>query len=266
MEQKILKRLYYHNEFLKKHFKTYSKFYNNINIQKGGGFSVNYKNNKIDFESILEEDRMTIFLSSKNNSDEYCIMIIIDKSNNIAYIEGITNNKFNNCFDTPELNKGFSIMEMSIKMLKKYKDKLNINVIQLKDNSFIYCNNETKIWLSSLSFLQYNNTFYGRFGFIPKDKDAFTNYKKNQKIIKNTITSSLKLNKIMDKYDNKINNEIDIMNYYIKYKDSNIMKWFNKISHKYLSVDCDFFLYLINSIFQELKLEKFKQETFIMNV
>ncbi len=266
MEQVILKRLYYHNDFLKKYFKDYTQFYNNINILTGGGFSVEYKNNKIRFDSLLEDDRIRIFLSSKKTNDDYCIMIIIDKTSKEAYIEGITNNKFNNCFDTPELNKGFSIMEMSIKMLKKYKDKLNINVIQLKDNSFIYCNTEIKIWLSSLSFLQYNNTFYGRFGFIPKDKDEYINYKKNQKILKNRITSNLKLNKILEKYKNKINNEVDIMNYYIKYKDSNIMEWFNKISHKYLLLDCKFFNYLINSIFQELKLEKFKHETFILNI
>ena len=49
-------------------------------------------------------------------------------------LEGITSDKYTKCFDTPEFNNGKSIMA-TIKMLKKYKDRLKINQIQLKDNT-----------------------------------------------------------------------------------------------------------------------------------
>lgn len=266
MNHLALKRIYQHNDFLKKTYKTYALFFQNISLQKGGGYNVLYKNKKIYFESLIEDnERLKIFLTSSAN-DDTCIMVIIDKSDKLAYIESLTNNKDNKCFDTPELNKGFNIMEITIKMLKKYKEKLTINVIQLKDNSFIYCDNKTKTWLSSLSFLQYNNTFYGRFNFIPKDKDMYEKYLRNQFILDETLTKKINIEKLMTKFNKKIYNKENIMKYYNKYKESNITKWFNKISHKYMQSDCEFFNYLIDSIFQDLKLEKFLHISFILKL
>lgn len=261
----IYKRIYQHNDFLKKKFSTVSFFIKVLTIQKGG-FSIEYKDKKIKFDSMIDNDRINIFLTSLKDSREHCIMIIIDKSEKIAYIESISNDKTNNCFDTPEFNKGFAVMEMTIKMLKKYKDKLNIKVIQLKDNSFIYCNNKIQIWLSSLSFLQYGDTFYGRFEFLPENKDNIKLYTRNQVILKQTKTSQINLNKIIEDFKGKIKNEVSIMKNYLKYKNVNIHKWFNKISHKYLLEDCDFFNHLINNIFRDLKLEKFIQVTFILQL
>ncbi len=235
-------------------------------MQKGGGFNIEYKNNMVKFKSMLDDDRLNIYLSTLDNTDETCIFIIVDKSDKTAYIEGITNSKENKCFDNPELNKGFTIMEITIKMLKKYKNKLNIKNIQLKDNSFIYCDNKIKIWLASLSQLQYNNTFYGRFGFVPLDEEVFRKYDRTINILKNTLTNKLNLNSIILEYNKKIHNEINIMKYYIKYKDANITVWFNKISHLYLKEDCDFFKFLIDAIFYELKIDKMIHESFILKL
>jgi len=262
----IYKRIYQHNDFLKKTFNTVSSFIKAINIQKGGTFNIEYKNEKIKFDSMIDDDRIHIFLTSLKDSREHCIMIIIDKSEKVAYIESISNDKTNNCFDTPEFNKGFVIMEITIKMLKKYKDKLNITVIQLKDNSFIYCNKKIQISLGSLSFLQYGNTFYGRFGFLPKNKDDNKLYVRNQIILEQTKTSQIKLNTILENFNGKIKNEVDIMKYYIMYYNYTIHKWFTIISHTYLFDDCAFFNHLINNIFLDLKLEKFNQVTFLLRL
>lgn len=122
---------------------------------KGGGFNIEYKNENIKFNKIIDEDRIIIYLSTIKNNNDNCIMIIVDKVENIAYIEGVTNNKDNNCFSTPELNNGKDIMMITIKMLQKYQDKLNIKTINLKDNSFIQCDDKIKISLADLSFLQF---------------------------------------------------------------------------------------------------------------
>jgi len=258
----ILKRLYYNNDILKKYYKSFSLLKKNY-LQQGGAFSIEYNNTKIKFNKIIDDGIIKLFISSQN--DENCISILIDKSK-VAYIEGITNNKFNNCFDNPEFNKGFVIMEITIKMLKKYKHKLNIDTIQLKDNSFIYCSDKIKIWLSSLSFLQYNNTFYGRFGFIPKDKHLYKKYLQNQQILSTTLLSNLNLNLIIELFSKKIKYEKEIISYYIKYQNKTIVYWFNKISHKYLLDNCSFFNHLIDYIFKEIKLDKFTHETFILNI
>jgi len=253
-----IKSYYYNNHYIKKYYKTLNLFKKNL-IQKGGGYSIDYMNNKIKFDLFKEDEIIKIYLHKK---DEECIFVLIDKKKKKAYIEGISNNKFSDCFDNTELNKGFHFMEIIIKMLKKYKDKFNINIIQLKDNSFLYCNNKTKIWLSSLSFLQHNNTFYGRFGFMPIDKLDWHNYLENKKILLNN--PELDLNTIINNWTFSLKLEIkkNIIKYYNK--KINFMDWFNKISHKYLLEECEFFNYLIDKIYKELKLTQFKHESFFL--
>ena len=133
----ILSQLYYNTNFLREKYKLFSRFYKLYKLnQYGGGFNIVYKNTHITFDKIIDEGRLSLFLSvldDKNSLDnkDNCIFIII--YDNMAYIEGITSDKYTKCFDTPEFNNGKSIMA-TIKMLKKYKDRLKINQIQLKDN------------------------------------------------------------------------------------------------------------------------------------
>lgn len=204
--KKLLSQIFYNNDFIKNYYKKqFGLFYRQINNLKGGGFNVEYKNNIIKFDKIIDEDRITLYLSTIDKKDN-CIIIIIDKDTNTAYIEGITNNKYNNCFDTPVLNNGKVIMEITIKMLKKYQDKLKIKSINLKligrnekindfslhrINSFIQCSDKVKIWLANLSFLQYNETFYGRFGFIPIEEDIYIKYLENKEILKSKFVKSI---------------------------------------------------------------------------
>ena len=60
---------------------------------------------------------------------------------------------------------------ITIKFLKKYQEKFNINQIELTNNSYIACNyKDVKIWLVDLSLLQHNESFYEKFGFVPSKK------------------------------------------------------------------------------------------------
>ena len=258
----VLSQLYYHNDLLKNYYKTFGSMYKLYNIkQYGGGFNIDYRNINIKYHKIIEDGRMNLYLSTLDKKDS-CIFIIIDQD--IAYIQGITSNKYNTCFTQPELNNGKNIMEVSIKMLKKYKSKLKIKYIELTDNSFIQCNETVKIWLANLSFLQYNDTFYGRFGFRPKDKEMYEKYLSNRVILKIKLVNDIDLTDIIRKYNKSITVELKtkLLDSYNKYKEFNIVQWFNKVSRKYMKLDCNFFDYLINTIFQHFRLEKLKGELY----
>jgi hypothetical protein len=91
-------------------------------------------------------------------------------------------------------------MAITIKFLKKYSEKFNIKYIELTDNSYIDCNHkDIKIWLADLSQLQYNDTFYGKFGFVPNKKIDYNNYKNNKKILKKLLTKEIDLKEIIVK-------------------------------------------------------------------
>ena len=272
----ILSILYHHSDFLKKYYKTFGIFYKLRNMFpniSGGGmeqYSIYYKNEQtfynIKFDKIIDDDIIALHLSTLDNKDS-CIFIIIDKDNNFAYIEGITYNKYTTCFDSPKLNNGKTIMEITIKMLKKYKNKLNINSIQLRDNSFILCDT-TNICLADLSFLQYNETFYGRFGFRPIDKNINKKYLKNIDILQTTLVKNIDLIKILNNYEDII--DIKIMNKmihnYTKHKDINIIQWFSKFSKKYFHANCKLMDYLVDTIYKKLELTSMKSESFILKI
>jgi hypothetical protein len=266
--KKLLSQIFYNNDFIKNYYKKqFGLFYRQINNLKGGGFNVEYKNHIIKFDKIIDEDRITLYLSTIDKKDN-CIIIIIDKDTNTAYIEGITNNKYNNCFDTPVLNNGKVIMEITIKMLKKYQDKLNIKTINLRDNSFIQCSDKVKIWLANLSFLQYNDTFYGRFGFIPIEEDIYIKYLENKEILKSKFVKSIDLTNIIEQNKNNIDDRLKakMIHNYERHKNDNIVEWFNNFSKKYMKADCVFFNYLIDYIYKELKLNIMKGESFIIRL
>ena len=159
-------------------------------------------------------------------------------------------------------------MEITIKMLKKYQDKLKIKSIILKDNSFIQCSDKVKIWLSNLSFLQYNETFYGRFGFIPIEEDIYIKYLKNKEILKSKLVKSIDFKNIIENNKNNIDDRLKakMIHNYERHMDNNIVEWFNNFSKKYMKADCTFFNYMIDYIYKELKLNIMKGESFVMRL
>lgn len=265
----ILKRLYFNNDILKGSYKTLQLYKNAININmKGGAFSIEYKTHIIKFKKMIDDSILKLYLSTPDENTN-CISILIDIKNNIAYIDGITNNKYYNCFDEPELNNGKTIMEITLKMLEKYKDKLNLKKIELKDNSFLTCDKNTKILLSDLSFLQHNETFYSRFGFKPKDEEKYENYMRNKAILSITFVKKIKLEKILNTWSyHVINDKLkhDMLTHYKKYLDYNIVQWFNLFSKKFMKNDCMLFKYIIDSIYIKLGLTKLNGVSYIKKI
>ncbi len=258
MNTNILSMIYHNNKFIKDTYKSLSEFKNNIKINMiGGAFSIDYKSNHIKFKKLIDDKLLKLYLSTPDENTN-CISIIIDIYLGLAYIENVTNNKYANCFEQPELNNGKAIMEITIKMLKKYKEKFNIKQIQLKDNSFITCDDRTSIVLSDLSFLQYNETFYSRFGFKPREETDYENYMKNKAILSISKVKKLKLDKILNNYSNTINLTLkqQLLEDYEAHLNYNIIQWFNDFSRSFMKKDCKLFKFIIDSIYMKLGLTK----------
>jgi len=254
MRSKILSNIYYNEDILMHHYKTYEMFQRDI-VMKGGAFSINYHDTNIKFNKIVDNNELHLYLSNIDENDN-CIYIIIDIPEHIAYIQGVTNNMASSCFDNPELNNGKAIMEITIKMLEKYKEKLSLKKIELKDNSFLTCDKKTKIILSDLSLLQYNETFYSRFGFRPKEEEQYEYYMKNKAILSIIKVNKINLLKILNKWGFKIDQKLkdSMMEHYNEHLDYNIVQWFNLFSRLFMKKDCALFKHIIESLYIKLGL------------
>jgi len=175
-----------------KNFLAYEyKLNKNIFIQKGGNpdkiYNIEYdKKIELIFKQITKSpDEIEIYLSNEFD-DNNCITIQINKKLKVASIHGISKEK-NSCFNHADFilkNSGSFYLEMSLKLLKKYKDKFNINKITLIDNAQIYCENNGKFKLSQLLLLTKGYTWYEKFGFKIKDKIKRNQVENSKKLLK----------------------------------------------------------------------------------
>lgn len=264
MHREILKTIFYNcNSLLKKYDYRFTKFYQNSLLQSGGGLEVTYKSQKVKFYKIVDDGITTLFLSGKNKNNK-CVTIIIHEYDQNAEIREISTNPYKPCQLPKILNKGSSYLDITMKLLTKYKDKFGIKTIYITDNSFIYCNG-INISLAELSFLQYGSTFYGRWGFKPKLKQHRKDYKASQKKIFNFKVKNINLEKfIYKKYKKDISKRIyKILKNYDSYKEDLFVIWFKKISKKYLKKECYFFNKLLKYIIRRFELDIFPRHTFI---
>lgn len=188
---------------------------NNNLIGGGKTLSVSYNDSIYKFEESEIDDNHFILYSYEENPLD-CVSIIISKEDKLAEIHGIGN--YQKCLQNSNTNIGSTLLKITIKMLKKYKDKLGINMITLTDNSIKNCGKENII-LSKMLFLLSSDTWYGKccghnicpkytnsknlcmygkYGFRPYDiqvksmnKRTNKEYDKNKEIMKSiTITQA----------------------------------------------------------------------------
>jgi hypothetical protein len=126
-----------------------------MNFQTGGGekLTVKYKDHEYIFENAMDDNHYVLY-----SHDEFeCVAVVISKTDKIAEIHGIGNYK--SCIIDTNTNVGSFLLNITIKMIKKYKDKFDINYILLTDNSLKSCNNK-KIKLSTMLTLLTGDTWY----------------------------------------------------------------------------------------------------------
>ena len=206
----ILKYIYFNHPIIQKNypnFMNYSDIFRNKNNQIGGSkLKVTHENNEYVFQK-RENGNFVILFSMDNKHN--CVIVSIDTELRVANIDGI-NGDVPYCVMGQE-HIGSDLLQITLKMLKKYHDKLKIDVITLTDNSYKRCG-KNKITLSTMSILTSGDTWYGKHGFRPVEYDVEFN-----------IICHEYFNKLYNKNKNIMNN--------IKLKDIDLLKYFSKIKN-----------------------------------
>lgn len=170
----------------------YNKYFaGKISNQKAGGkikddIYLTYKNKKYLFAKTHDGDFLYYALHENENEDEpICIMIIVEKDINNCSIQTLSYNE--KCFNTKDQlqfkSTGSDLLKIALKFIDKIKDKYNIKTITLTDNSKKYCTTKKQIRLGLMLTLLTGDTWYGKYGFRPKEKTMQKAYEKNKKII-----------------------------------------------------------------------------------
>ena len=241
--------------------------------QSGDGkkLTVKYKNNKYTFDEAHNKNYNVLYSIDKNPFD--CVAIVILKEEKIAEIHEISN--FESCLVQSNTNVDSKLLQITIKMLKKYKTKLDINYIILTDNSLKKCNSNN-IKLSMMLTLLTGDTWYGKYGFrlydlSKKDFDKLLiKFYKNNKNIMNKITIiDLDLLKYIKKTENikliKATKKLLLTNPEMLLKDylTNLLKNYDKTCNMFYI----FYEELYNSIIlDDNRLYNFHHEIFALKL
>ena len=274
MIKKILMVLYKNSHIIRnKKIRHVDLFKNYLQHQKGGMISnlselkIKYDNHIYIFEK-SEIDNDNYVLHASDNLE--CVSVIINISDKTAEIHGIGNYK--TCVNTTLSNQnvGSTLLKITIKMLKKYKDIININKIILVDNSIKKCNN-SNIILQHMMILLCGHTWYGKYGFRPFDistyeLDIYDNNKYNNNInIMKTITISeanlIKYIKLTNK--KSIINDVENL---VKSNPNYLLTDFIKSFLLEYDSTCKYFNLFYRQLFDDIGLIDFRGTVFGLNI
>jgi hypothetical protein len=243
----------------------------------GGGkdLTIEYNNEKFIFIK-LDDSQTTIasYILGALNTEAECVIISIDKELRTASIDNLSTDNLQ-CTKQKITYIGTFLVELTIKLIKKYKDKFNIQKILLSDHSSLYCNRIRKIIsLADLYTLKHGITFYGKFGFTPYDSDNSYNvdsnkklnkkFNKNKEIIKNLKVKDSKLLYYLEKFQNKGKYDINkIINYVKDNQDELLSKVITVLSSKEnFNMMCEVLNYIIPKLFNANGLTSFHNKSF----
>jgi hypothetical protein len=234
-----------------------------LKLQYGGGKSlkVTYDGNEYKFEKIeINGEYYALYTSN----EEECVAIVIDIENKTGEIHGIGNNP--TCIKTNTLNVGSTLLKITIKILKKYKDKLGINKIVVTDNSIKICG-KYDIKLSIMLILLSGDTWYGKYGFRPYNNrkneiDELLNemYKKNKEIIDKLTIKEANILKYIE-MTGKIS-LIEETKLVLKNNPNYLLRDFIKSFIKDFDKTCKYFALFYEQLFIDINLTDFHQRYF----
>jgi len=231
----------------------------------GGGtdLKVEYNDEIYIFNKLddLYSSIVSYVLSSIDKKSD-CIIISIDKETNIGTIDNLSTDGIK-CSNNLMSNVGKHLVKLTIKLLSKYKDKLNINKILLSDHSFLFCKSiKNNINLADLYTLKYGNTFYGSLGFLPCSNGK--KYKNNYKIIQKLLVKDSYLLYYLNKYSKKYNIDISELKIYVEINENTKLSEVIKLISSKDNFDkhCHLLNYIIPKIFEKNMLTSFHNQSF----
>jgi len=262
MNKETLKILYRNSKILKNiSLKTL------FNIKGGGNrkLKVEYNNHTYIFEENEINDNY-FTLSSMEGEGLDCVIILISSKDNIAEIHSITNNK--TCMANTNENIGSHLFKLTLKMIIKYSSKLNIKKICLGDMSIKKCGSYY-IKLSKMLILLTGHTWYGKYGFRPRDdntnnidKHENKKYEKNVKIMDSLTISNINLVKYIKMTKN--HNFIEKTKATIMNKPNMLLKNFLKKFLKDYDKFCEYFNMFYEDLYDDIGLTNFQGASFVL--
>ena len=165
------------------------KIKRNSYIQNGGSSEKTYTieyNDKIElvYKKISKSDNdIDVYLS--NDFNDNCITVQINKKLRVGSIHSISNTE-KSCFNSNDFilkNQGSFYLAMTIKLLKKYKDKFHIDKITLIDNAVIHCKKGDNFHVSQFLLLTKGYTWYEKFGFKITDESKQKKLDETKKVL-----------------------------------------------------------------------------------
>jgi len=269
----IKKMIYFNSEIIKNNKIMYNDFM--LNLKGGANITVNYNNTNFIFEE-SEIDKNTYFLYSFQEEKKRieCLSILIDKKIKYAEIHGIFGN-YKPCINYTNENVGSTLLKVALKFLIENKNKFNIKIIGLKDNSKKVCDSKN-FKLPIMLTLLTGDTWYGKYNFRPiqyekenyiLDKYNTKKYEKNKEIMNTIQLKNINFKKylllINKKYpkefnENKINNVLSLIetNKNILLKDF-LNKFHSRVNFE---LTCKYFYEYYEVLFDDLHLNRIDNE------
>jgi hypothetical protein len=266
-----------------------NKFIGGILEERKEGKETKINHNGVEYRfSSYHEDNLVYYFLEENNVK--CATIIINKNKKEAKIFEI--NGYEGCF--PKNMKGSeksgsTLLKVVLNLIEQVKKKYKLNYVSLMDNSKKECYNvDGKIIFSKMMVLLIGETWYGKYGFVPYEKDSDTITKNMQKAYKNNkiIMKSAKMNDVKDfdkifykaikksKLTEKMND--GIIGIYEDYKKENglIRDFLSNLLDEniFLGVDkkisgsCVVFFYFYDDLYKKLNLYDFHNKSFYKKI
>ena len=257
MDPKFKLFIYRKSELVRKN-RTQARHFLSNQIGGGKKLKVTYNDHEYVFNEAMDENYYVLY----SKDDLECVAIIIDKKDRYAEIHGIGNYK--SCLDDINTNIGSTLLKITLKLVKKYKDKLDIKKILVTDNSLKKCNNKN-IKLSMMLTLLTGDTWYGKYGFIPEEEILKRKYENNKKIINMIRLKDIDLIKYL-KMTNLCEKVIDKSKQFIeKHKTLLIKDYLSRFLKEYDNT-CEYFYDFYEHLFDDLGLYNFHRQIFVLAI
>jgi hypothetical protein len=231
--------------------------------------TIKFKN--IDYTFNIQHDAYSVFYRLyQSKRDDECIFVIVDKVYKTCEIHTISYNS--QCTPRAEITdrNGSGLLKIALKLIYTVKNRYKINRIQLTDNSNKNCKGK-QLRLGMMLTLLTGTTWYGKYGFYPKDKRTKIKMENNEKIMNNTLLSDKpELKEMIIRAHKKSKSNLDIQKIigsynYALHKKYKLKEFLTKFLLDY-DLTCIIFYYFYDEIFTKLKLIDMYGEIFIKDI
>lgn len=194
-------------------------------------------------------------LVGQESKNYACIYMIIQQDSRTGLVQGVTNKLLCSGYRVGEKiqlsekrGQGAILMRALIQYCYKYRDILNIDRLELDDESNYDCNRWVSVDLFHSNILCGKLPYYMQFGFVPVEKDTIKKIMANLEIVrKRLVTVTDFINLTEDPMPDSIRHIVM----------SNQGKPLTECLHGILFSDCVYYSKIYMEMWRKLKLKKF---------